>query len=848
MIRTSRSTVGWVVALSLLAAAGRARADQRADARRHFRDGMADIAQGHYRAGIAELEQAYAIKPHPAVLFNIGKAYQDQGKLPEAIAAFDRYLTYDPPDAADVRARVANLQKLIPKPTPTPLAATPASAKPAAVLQTVPAAEAQRIDALLQRLDGALARMEKRAAATASATSAPSKPTSYPEGAGAGSPDPTLSEDLAQDRGDAYEEVVVTASRYAQNALQAPAATTTITADEIALSGATSLPELLRRVPGIDVMRLGVGSADVSIRGFNQRVANKLLVLIDGRSAYEDFLGLTLFDEFPIQLQEIDRIEIIRGPGSALYGANAFVGVVNIITKRPGDGPAATATVGGGSGEQALGSFVATGRSGRFSYRVSGGYQRADKWSVDFASGRADYGSSASDPNLALQATEANGVAAVRLAKAVNLALAAGVSKTFTEIYPLGLLRNDDLDALHFYNQAKLDAGPFQLHLFWNHLEGTAEPQYQPIGQASLATHIVTNVVDAEAQLEQDFHLAGAHRLTLGAGYRLKQGKWDYLGQDPVEHHFSAFIQEAYQPLTALTLTASLRADRHPLLDQGKPGFALSPRGSVVYQVTDGQAAHFSIGTAFREPTFVESYTHLLVPVPDQPSVSVLTVGNPKLRPEKVFSMELGYRVELSSAQFDLTGYRNQVRDLIELSPLHPLPVGESFDGSTQTYLAGQSSFINDAPVYTALGVELGAKLFPVDRLGLRGSFAVEKITASGIAPSQCGPCQEVPAVKLYLGASYRTPFHLDLNVDGSYVSATTWIERSPDAADPTQIAFAGYPLGAYADISARVGYRFFGDHLEVALVGQNLGPAHAEHPFGNRIDSRVLATLGGQL
>ena len=840
MTRTSRTLVP-PLALLLLALARPALADQRADARRHFRDGMSLISAGHYDDGIAELKQAYAIKPHPAVLFNIGKAYQDAGRLTDAIDAFEQYLSYEPQDADDVRTRIANLQKLIPpEPTPQPEPTTqPAPVKNAAVDD----ASKKRMDELLTRLDAAVNKAEKlNVTPVAEPAPKPAAETSAPVNSS------ETQEDLAQNQGDAYEEVVVTASRYAQNALQAPAATTTITADEIALSGATSLPELLRRVPGVDVMRLGVGSADVSIRGFNQRVANKLLVLVDGRSVYEDFLGLTIYDELPIQLDEIERIEIIRGPGSALYGANAFVGVVNIITKHPGVGSAAIAKVGGGSGNQGLGEFIASGRNGRFSYRLSGGYQQADKWSVDFDPTRADYTPQVDNPNLALQTTKANGVAAVRLSHDAEISVAAGVNKYFTEIYPLGLLRNDALDATHLYNQANLDAGPFQVRIFWNHLQGGATPQYQAVGQRSLATSLVSNVLDADTQLEQGFHLGGEHRITMGAGYRLKAERWDYLSQNPVEHHFSAFIQEEYRPIQQLAITGSLRADRHPLLDDGKPGFAISPRGSAVYQVTDGQAVHASVGTAFREPTFVESYTQLLVPVPGQPNTAVLTVGNPALKPENVFSMELGYRVELSSAQFYITGYRNQVKNLIELSPLATTPAGASYDGASNEFVAGQSQFINDTPVYTALGGEFGAKLFPVDRLGLRGSFAAESITATGIDASHCGPCQEVPAVKLYLGASYRTDFHLDLNVDGSYVSSTTWIERAPDPSNLTEIAFTAFPLGAYADVNARVAYRFFDDHLEAAVIGQNLAAAHQEHPFGNELETRVLATLGGSL
>ena len=150
-----------------------------------------------------------------------------------------------------------------------------------------------------------------------------------------------------------YEETVVTASRREQSTLEAPNATTVITAEEIRLSGATTLPDLLRRVPGAEVMALGVGSHNSSFRGFNQRIANKVLVLLDGRTEYQDFLGLTLWQGIPVGLDEIERIEVIRGPGSALYGANAMLGVVNIITRSPGTGPRAQLSATAGNGNSA---------------------------------------------------------------------------------------------------------------------------------------------------------------------------------------------------------------------------------------------------------------------------------------------------------------------------------------------------------------------------------------------------------------------------------------------------------------------------------------------------------------
>src|SRR5690606_31059305 len=118
-----------------------------------------------------------------------------------------------------------------------------------------------------------------------------------------------------------------------------------------------------------DAMQLASGHTDVSIRGFNREVANKVLVLVDGRSTYLDFIGTTLWETIPVTLEEIERIEVIRGPGSAVYGANAVTGVINIITRTPGEG-SNHLLFEAGMPSYARGSMLVTGRSNGVGYRV----------------------------------------------------------------------------------------------------------------------------------------------------------------------------------------------------------------------------------------------------------------------------------------------------------------------------------------------------------------------------------------------------------------------------------------------------------------------------------------------
>lgn len=129
------------------------------------------------------------------------------------------------------------------------------------------------------------------------------------------------------------EPVTLSGTGKPQRLSNVPLSMTIITAEDIQKSDATDIPQLLRGVPGVDVTRNYIGQADVNIRGFNQPFSNRLLVLIDGRQVYMDSFGMTIWHALPIQLAEIQQIEIIRGPNTALFGFNAASGVVNIVTK-----------------------------------------------------------------------------------------------------------------------------------------------------------------------------------------------------------------------------------------------------------------------------------------------------------------------------------------------------------------------------------------------------------------------------------------------------------------------------------------------------------------------------------
>ena len=129
---------------------------------------------------------------------------------------------------------------------------------------------------------------------------------------------------------------VTSVSKTEQKISDTAAAVYVITQDEIRSSGATNIPDLLRMVPGMDVAQINSNTWAISARGFNKRYADELMVLLDGRSIYMPSFGGVYWDVLDLPLEDIDRIEVIRGPGGSIWGVNAVNGVINIITKKAG--------------------------------------------------------------------------------------------------------------------------------------------------------------------------------------------------------------------------------------------------------------------------------------------------------------------------------------------------------------------------------------------------------------------------------------------------------------------------------------------------------------------------------
>jgi iron complex outermembrane receptor protein len=805
-------------------------ADARTEARAHFKKGMDAISNGRYEAGIAELKRANEILPHPSVVYNIARAYAESGDLPNAILFYRQYLDADPSDRDEVSQVVQSIEARVRRQQ-----AALAQAAAPAVTPATPVEPATPVSP------------------TTAAT--PKIPVVTPP---APSVDTTPAVVGAARTDDVFEESVVTASRAAQSPLDAPNSTSIVTEQDIRLSGITKIPELLRRLAGVDIMEVTGAQTEVSLRGFNQRLSNKILVLVDGRSIYLDLLGATIWSILSIGVEDIERIEVVRGPASALYGADAFNGVINIITKKPGEGGSGAA-VGYGDHNLTHGSLWATGRDKDFAWRAAAGYDYLPRWSREVPPGRADLALSSTDQDSSARTTRLDLRMTEQLGKNAVLGLGGGLALGNTEVLGIGPLNDIDItsfttsDVTAYFNSPHLEA-----RAFWNRTDATFGLNAASIGQSLLPGQANLNVIDGDVQGIVKFETGKGieHDLRAGVEYRYKSVDWTYITNFYDENHESFTAQDAVKLGRYVGLTGNARVDYDPYLER----FIGSPHGTLLVHPTKRSTIRGIVGTAFRTPTFLEEYLNLSQQLPEAGAAFVQQPlpSNAALRvqPERVLSTEVGYlNQDTDYFTLDTAFFYNRVSSLTQLEPVQPLTVTSIANGqaapnpSTGLYPALVGGFDNQCQAYDVYGAELGARVYPVEGLDLYVNYTFNDVVQdnSGCSPAQAALIvndSRTSAHKVNSGIQVRTKVGIDGSVDFHYVSPQTWAEQVTEVAQQ-RIAYQQFQLEAYTLLNARLGYRFLKNKAEISAVGFNLlGVEHREHPFGQLIGRRVMGLL----
>jgi len=593
----------------------------------------------------------------------------------------------------------------------------------------------------------------------------------------------------------------------------------------------------------MSVLTSDAGGADVAIRGFNQRVSNKILVLVDGRSVYLDFVGSTFFRTLSIGLQDIERIEVIRGPGATLYGASAFGGVVNIITRRPARDQEGQVMVRGGSGGILESSGRFEGRRPKLSWRGSVGYEQADRFEREFGD-RTDLVASTEDVDLAVRTVRANGGVDFRPSDRVKLGFSGGAAYGYTSFLGIGVFRDFGMLGLHSDVRFDLQVGGFGLRSFWNHTNATTGPTWQRVGDRDLTSDLKTHTLDVEA-LYSGTEWTGSvrHDLAVGGGYRLKAVDWSFLSGPKLEQHLHGFIEDRISLVPEVAMVAGFRFDQHPLV-----GFTPSPRFALLLKPSSGQLIRASIGTAFRNPAFLESYADLVVPSGTVSGVGLHAQGNSQLRPEQIASVQVGYTFEESAYfSFGVEAYYQEISDLIVVGNVESS--GTLPQRQEELFVGGSSAFLNEESLYHAMGGEVEVHAFPVDGLDLRASYSLSYVIdqARKDAGVEDFRDRRHPSNSGHFGASYRSPIGLDVNLDLHFVGEVTLPERSFDG-NTGEVIVDSCDGDSYVLANGRLGYRFPTERFEIAFTATNIAgfftEGHREHCLGSRVGGRAMGTV----
>jgi iron complex outermembrane receptor protein len=454
---------------------------------------------------------------------------------------------------------------------------------------------------------------------------------------------------------------VTSVSKKEEKLSSTAAAIFVITAEDIRRSGATSIPALLRMVPGLDVAQINGSSWAVSSRGFNNQVANTLLVLIDGRTVYSPLFNGVYWDVQEVPLEEIDRIEVVRGPGAAIWGSNAVNGVVNIISKKSSDTQGLLITAGGGTHDAGFGTAQYGGKLGAdTTYRVDSdnfslnhlageaGQNGDDGWNVYRAGFRVDSKFGAKD-SLTVQGDGYGG--------SEGEVVAAVTSLTLPQPQILNLRQN---------------IAGFDVLSRWEHV-------ISPTSQTTLQIYFDnTNRGDAvygEKRSTFDIafqhHIAWAHRqdFVWGLGARVTsdniRGSFSVQFTPPAETNLlsSAFVQDEIAVVPArLYLTAGARFEDNP-----DSGFDVQPSVSIAWLASDKTTFWASISRAFGIPARdVDARSNRAVlPGPGGLPILVSFIGTAETN-EGVLATEVGYRTRISEQlSLDLTGFYDAYTNII---------------------------------------------------------------------------------------------------------------------------------------------------------------------------------------
>ena len=461
------------------------------------------------------------------------------------------------------------------------------------------------------------------------------------------------------------EQVVVTASRTEQQLVNAPAAVTLVPTTTIQNSPAMNIGDLLRAVPGVNVSHGSARDINITARSASKTLATSQLALVDGRSVYLDFFGMVMWDLVPTSPHEIRQIEVIRGPASAVWGANAMTGVINIITRSPRELAAqapTTVTIGAGAFNRSVGD---TNRDSGSLFYVNGSHARAvnDRWAFKLSAGYftqdplpRPVGTLPNVFRTPYPAFTNEGTAQPKFDARVDydftgggtLSFSGGVAGTEGIIHS-GIGPFDiSSDSRMGYFSTRYQNGARRVAFFTNLLDANASNllAIQPNGRP-LPLLFETQTFDIEAGDART--IGGRHVLSFGGNYRHNAFDVSLAPTGEDRNEGGAYIQDEIFFGSRFRWVVGGRLDKFSSIDDA----VFSPRTTFMVKPDPAQTFRVSFNRAFRAPSFINN--HIETTLLNEVNLSALSpalarftfpiraVGNPNLKQETMTAYEVGY-------------------------------------------------------------------------------------------------------------------------------------------------------------------------------------------------------------
>jgi iron complex outermembrane receptor protein len=620
-----------------------------------------------------------------------------------------------------------------------------------------------------------------------------------------------------------FDATVILTSRSEGSVWESAAASYVLTNADIARSGATTLPEALRLVPGVQVARINASGWAISIRGFNNALANKLLVLIDGREVYDPLFSGVYWDIQDTALEDIERIEVVRGPGASLWGANAVNGVINIVTKKASDTQGALVSVAAGDMERGI-----------LTARIGGAVGDAVQWRIygkyfDRAGQTALAGGDANDEwrgwRSGFRLDAAPGWRDTVTLEGEVYRSDAGQLRTVPQLVPpMTTVMNEDVVA------EGANALGRWTHDFENEARLTTQLGLDAATRDQLTLRDERVTVDLDTQYE--FPTFGAHDIVAGARYRNTNAEFTATPIISTSHAarrdelVSGFVQDEIELVPdrwRLTLGAKIEHNDYT-------GVEAQPNVRLQWFDEETQTAWASIARAVRTPTALEhEFTALLAVIPPGAPpllpipVTIELQPNPAFESEEVVAYEAGYRRRWTdSLEMDVSAFFNDYEGLGTSSAQAPAIV------LTPPAHAVLGVLLTNMTAAEAYGVETVLNWRATDDLLFSANYSFLDLELHGPPPGQAFDAEAGEGRAPRNQASVRAQWDASdrLAIDG----ALHYVDALPN-----------YAIDSHVRFDARLGWGLT-DTLEVELVGQDLfDESHREFGAMNEVNATLI-------